>query len=151
MLWIADLSWIPDCVQIKTLLESCMHRPRRMNHKAEELKARTKKFALDVLDFVDTLPKYGPAVRIGDQLTDAATSAAANYRAVCRSRSKAEFAAKVGVVLEETDESLFWLELTQARSIGSAKLRSPLLREADELSAIFAASSITVRQSLSSR
>ena len=82
-----------------------------MNPEAEALKARTKRFALAVLDFVETLPTHGPAVRIGNQLTDSATSTAANYRAACRSRSRAEFAAKFGVVLEETDESLFWLEL----------------------------------------
>ena len=122
-----------------------------MNTRFEALKARMKKFALDVLDFVETLPKYGPAVRIGNQLTDAATSAAANYRAACRSRSKAEFVAKIGLVLEEADESLFWLELTDARALGSAKLRSSLLHEADELTAICAASSITARQSLGSR
>ncbi len=92
-----------------------------MNDKAEALKRRTKTFALDVLEFVDTLPSSGTARRIGFQLADAATSVAANYRASCRARSKAEFAAKIGVVLEESDES-------------------------DELTAIFAQSSITARQ-----
>jgi four helix bundle protein len=121
-----------------------------MNEQAEALKARTKKFALDVLEFVDTLPKQGPAVRIGIQLSDAATSVAANYRATCRSRSKAEFAAKIGVVLEEADESMFWLEVAKERRLGWDKLREPLLREADELVAIFSSSSITVRQSLQS-
>jgi four helix bundle protein len=119
-----------------------------MNPKAEALKARTKKFANDVLDFVETLPASGPAVRIGNQLVDAGTSVGANYRAACRARSKAEFAAKIGLVLEEADESLFWLELTEARSLGSPRLRTSLLQEADELTAIFAASSITTRESL---
>jgi len=100
-----------------------------MNPKTEALKARTKKFAHDVLDFVDTLPGHGPSVRIGNQLGDAGTSVGANYTAACRARSKAEFAAKIGLVLEEADESL--------------------LQEADELTAIFAASSITTRESLS--
>ena len=83
-----------------------MHRAAGMNPKTEALKARSKKFALDVLDFVDTLPDRGSSVRIGNQLTDSGTSVAANYRAACRARSKAEFAAKIGLVLEESDESL---------------------------------------------
>lgn len=119
-----------------------------MNPKAEALKLRTKKLALDVLDFVDTLPPNGPPVRIGNQLTDSATSVAANYRAACRARSNAEFAAKIGLVLEEADESRLWLELTEARTLGSARLRAALLQEADELTAIFAVSSITSRASL---
>lgn len=119
-----------------------------MNPKTEALKARTMKFALDVLDFVETLPDHGPPARIANQLTDSGTSVGANYRAVCRSRSDAEFAAKVGLVLEEADESLFWLELSEARSLGSTRLRAPLLQEAGELTAIFAASSITIREPL---
>ena len=93
-----------------------------MNPRQEALKARTKRFALDVLDLVETLPRQGPAVRIGWQLVDAATSVGANYRAACRARSDAEFAAKIGQVLEESDESLFWLELCDARAIGLGTL-----------------------------
>jgi four helix bundle protein len=100
---------------------------------------------LDVLTFVDTLPTMGPSVRIGWQLSAAATSVAANYRAACRARSDAEFAAKIGVVLEEADESLFWLEVLLERQAGDAELRRPLLSEADELTAIFVASTITAR------
>jgi four helix bundle protein len=116
-----------------------------MNEKADELKARTKKFALDVLDLVETFPSRGAAVRVGQQLLGAATSVAANYRATCRSRSKAEFVAKIGVVLEEADESLFWIEIAEARQFGGGQLRDRLLQEADELTAIFVASSITAR------
>ncbi len=119
-----------------------------MNPQAEALKARTKKYALDVLEFVDTLPKLGPAVRVGLQLSAAATSVAANYRAACRARSKAEFAAKIGIVLEEGDESLLWMEITKERGWGSNRLNELLLREGNELVAIFAQSSITARQSL---
>ena len=119
-----------------------------MNQKAEELKARTKTFALDVLEFVDGFPTYGPAVRIGNQLAAAATSIAANYRASCRARSKAEFAAKIGVVLEESDESSFWLEVAEARRLGQPGRRQQLTKEAGELTAIFAQSSITARNSL---
>jgi four helix bundle protein len=95
---------------------------------------------------VETLPHHGSAVRICWQLVDAATSVGANYRAACRSRSSAEFAAKIGLVLEESDESLFWLEPCDARTIGSEPLRIKLLGEANELTAIFAASSITARR-----
>jgi four helix bundle protein len=68
--------------------------------------------------------------------------------AACRARSDAEFAAKIGLVLEEADESLFWMELFEARSLGSPQLRTALLQEAGELTAIFAASSITIRRSI---
>ncbi len=120
----------------------------RVNPKAEALKARTKKFALDALDFIETLPERGPALRIGWQLTDSSTAVAANYRAACRSRSKAEFAAKVGTVIEESDESMLWLELCEAKKWGAEPLRTRLLAEANELTAIFVQSSVTVRQSI---
>ena len=83
-----------------------------MSSHAEALKARTKKFALDILAFVDTWVDTGKAGdrRINGQLCDAATSVAANDRAACRARSKQEFAAKLGLVLEESDETMFWLE-----------------------------------------
>lgn len=119
-----------------------------MNPKAEALKKRTKTFALAVLDFLETIPRTGPALRLANQLTDSATSVAANYRAACRARSRAEFAAKVGVALEESDESEFWLELMDAKGWGSPDQRRRLLQEVDELTAILAASSITVRESL---
>lgn len=81
------------------------------NPKAEELKARTKRFALAALSFKRTLPCTDEATDIGRQLSRAATGVAANYRAACRSRSDAEFAARIGVVREEADESAFWLEI----------------------------------------
>ena len=87
------------------------------NPKADELKFRTKRFALDVLSFRRTLPATDEAADIGRQLSRSATGVAANYRAACRSRSDAEFAARVGVVLEEADESAFWMEvLTEGTS-----------------------------------
>jgi four helix bundle protein len=81
------------------------------NLKAEDLKARTKRFALDVLSFRRTLPNTDAASDVGRQLSRAATGVGANYRAACRARSDAEFAARIGVVLEEADESAFWLEI----------------------------------------
>jgi four helix bundle protein len=117
-----------------------------MNEKALAFRARTKKFALDVIDFVETLPERGPAARIAGQLVDSATSTAANYRSACRARSRAEFAAKLGVALEECDESVFWLELADEKSWGALKARKSLLEEGNELTAILVASSITARQ-----
>ena len=116
-----------------------------MQTRADVLKARTKRFALDVLALIDTFAAFGSSAQIGRQLCDAATSVAANYRAACRSRSSAEFAARIGVVLEEADEALLWLEIVHEREIGSLTLRQQLLGEANELTAIFAASTITAR------
>jgi four helix bundle protein len=116
------------------------------NPKADELKARTKRFALDVLSFKRTLPATDEATDIGRQLSRSATGVAANYRAACRSRSDAEFAARVGVVLEEADESAFWLEILTEDGISKRPQAVELLDEANQLTAIFAASSITARR-----
>ena len=78
----------------------------------EELKIRTKKFALRILNLADKLPRGLKGRIISDQLARAGTSTAANYRAACKARSRAEFIAKLGVAQEEADEVQFWLELT---------------------------------------
>lgn len=80
--------------------------------KADDLKKRTKQFALRILKLVAALPNTVQGRTVGGQLARAGTAVAANYRAACRSRSKAEFIAKLGTVEEEADESAFWLELT---------------------------------------
>jgi four helix bundle protein len=117
------------------------------NPKADELKTRTKRFALDVLSFKRSLPTTDEATDIGRQLSRAATGVAANYRAACRSRSDAEFAARIGVVLEEADESAFWLEILTDDGVSTQRALG-LLDEANQLTAIFAASSITARRRL---
>jgi four helix bundle protein len=118
-----------------------------VNPKTEALRARTKRFAIDVLVFAKTLSFDEPDRSISRQLARAATSVGANYRAACRARSRAEFAAKVGIVLEEADESLFWLEVIDEASLECARpVWKRLIQEAGELTAIFAASSITARQ-----
>ena len=104
--------------------------------KKDELKARTKTFALRVMKMIDHLPRGIQGRVIGDQLMRSATSVAANYRATCRARSTAEFIAKLGNVLEEADESAFWLELIVEGKLLSAKRLSELIKEANELSAI---------------
>jgi four helix bundle protein len=79
----------------------------------KELQARTKAFALRVIRLFDALPRSAPSQVIGRQLLRSATSVGANYLAACRAQSHAEFAAKLSIVVEEADESLYWLELLQ--------------------------------------
>lgn len=114
-----------------------------MNEQA--LKDRTKNFGLRTLTLVDKLPKTTAGRAIGNQLVRSGTSVGANYRAACRSRSKPEFIAKIGVVAEEADESAFWLELIVEGGLLPEKLISPLLTEANELTAIFTASGHTAK------
>ena len=106
----------------------------------KELKDRTKAFALRVLKVVGALPKTIPGKAVADQLIRSGTSVAANYRAACICRSKAEFTAKLGVVLEETDESCFWLEFIGEGGLLPAETVKSLLSEGEELRAIFIAS-----------
>jgi four helix bundle protein len=111
----------------------------------DELKARTKEFALRVLKLVAALPKTIEGRAIANQLVRCGTSVAANYRAACRARSKPEFVAKIRVVLEEADETQLWLELIIEGRLLSSKRVEPLLHEASELVAIF----VTSRKSAS--
>jgi four helix bundle protein len=112
----------------------------------EQLKARTKQFAIRIVRVFKGLPKSDEARIIGKQLLRAGTTVAANYRAVCRSRSQAEFISKMSVVVEEADETAFWLELLIETSIIPEVRLRDLLTEANELLAIFAASLWTARQ-----
>ena len=112
---------------------------------AEQLKARTKRFAVRIVKLSASLPRTDQARVIGNQLLRSGTSVAANYRATCRARSKAEFAAKLGIVVEEADETVYWLELLQETEIFRRTDMNGLYDEAKELLAIFAASQQTVR------
>jgi four helix bundle protein len=114
---------------------------REMN--AEELKERTKQFALRVMRLVDALPKTPKGRAIASQLVRSGTSVAANYRAACRGRSKAEFISKLGVAEEEADETALWMELIIADRLLPEKKVGSLLCEANELTAILAASYIS--------
>jgi four helix bundle protein len=102
-----------------------------------ELLTRTKAFALRILKLVDHLPRTTSGRAIGNQLVRSGTSVGANYRAACRSRSRAEFAAKLGLVAEEADETVYWLEVIRDGNLLAANELSRLLKEADELTAIF--------------
>ena len=106
----------------------------------EELKIRTKKFALRILNLADKFPRGLKGRIISNQLARVGTSTAANYRAACKARSRAEFIAKLGVAEEEADEVQFWLELTCEDNLMPAHLLTELQQEARELTAIFAAS-----------
>jgi four helix bundle protein len=119
-----------------------------MNPEAEKLKRRTKRFALDVLAFVRTVPSSDDARHITTQLIRAATGVASNYRATCRSRSRAEFVARIGVAIEEADESGFWMELIVEAKMSTSPRGLELLDEADQLSAILAQSSLTASRNL---
>ncbi len=114
---------------------------------SEELKKRTKQFALRVMKLVDALPNTTAGRAIGNQLIRAGTSVGANYRASCRGRSKAEFAAKLGTVAEEADESCYWMELIIEGGLLDEALVQPLLAEANELTALFTAAAKTSRLS----
>ncbi len=111
----------------------------------EELKQRTKQFGLRVIRLTEALPRNRVADVIGKQLLRAATSVGANYRAACRARSKADFISKIGVVEEEADESVFWLEMIVDARLMSQSRVSELLQEASELTAIFTATSRTAK------
>ena len=116
-----------------------------MNEQAELLKRRTKKFAIEIVRLFRALPRTDEARVIGRQLLRSATSVAANCRAVCRARSRPDFISKIGVVVEEIDETVFWLEMLFETSIVPAQRLTSLSKEAGELFAIFAASQLTVK------
>jgi four helix bundle protein len=105
-----------------------------------EMKQQTKAFALRVIRLVDSLPCKIAARRIGDQLLRAGTSTAANYRAACRARSRADFISKLGIVEEEADESAFWIELLGDAGIVPGNRPAGILDEANPLTAIMVAS-----------
>ena len=112
----------------------------------EDLKQRTKEFALRIIKLVEALPRGRTADVIGRQLLRSGISVGANYRAACRAKSTADFISKMGTVEEETDESLYWMELLiEAEIVESVKLES-LMNEADELLAITVASINTARR-----
>jgi four helix bundle protein len=106
----------------------------------DELKARTKRFAVRVITLVDVLPNTVKGRVIANQIMRSATSVGANYRGACRARSRPEFISKIGIVEEEADETAFWLELIIDSKIRRIKQITPLLDEANELFAIMAAS-----------
>ncbi len=112
----------------------------------EDLKRRTKKFALDVIKLVERLPKDQTCRILGGQLIRAGTSVASNYRAACRAKSTSDFISKLGTVEEESDESGFWLEMLVEAGKLKSQFAAPLIAEADELTAIAVSSINTARK-----
>ncbi|PWS31645.1 four helix bundle protein [Pedobacter paludis] len=108
------------------------------------IKARTKKFVLDSIKFYQTLPKTEEARIIGRQFIRSSSSVGANYRAACRSRSKAEFFAKLSIVVEEADETAFWIEILTESGITDSSKTYLLLKEVNEILAIVAKARKTV-------
>ena len=117
-----------------------------MSSKSEELKVRTTQFALRILTLFRSLPACAESQIAGRQLLRSGTSVAANYRAACRARSRAEFLCKLGIVEEEADETVFWLEfLADAKLVRRERL-ADLISEAKQLTAIFVASRRTAKK-----
>jgi four helix bundle protein len=113
-----------------------------------QLKRRTKKFAKDIIYLCRRLPGNREGRLIGDQLFRSGTSVAANYRAACRGRSKAEFISKLAIVEEEADETMFWLELIKELNIVDDPLINDLILESDEIVAIIVSSIKTVKKNI---
>lgn len=112
----------------------------------EELKKRTKEFALRCIKLAEALPKTRAGNIVAAQLIRSATSVGANYRAACRARSVPDFISKMGVTLEETDESVYWMEVIVESGMQSEKRVSALLKEGNELVSIFVASLNTAQK-----
>jgi four helix bundle protein len=110
-----------------------------------DLKRRTKKFALRIVKLVESLPATASSKVIGNQLLRSGMSVAANYRASCRARSNAEFIAKIGIIEEETDESIFWIEMLVETNLVKGSLVDDLLDEGNQLTAIWVSSIKTAR------
>jgi len=118
-----------------------------MKRDSEAMKRRTKAFALRIIKLYQSLPKTGEARILGQQILRSGTSIGANYCSACRGRSRAEFLAKLGIVLEEADEIVFWLDLIRDSAIFPETKMRDLCQEANELVAIFVTSVRTAKGS----
>ena len=112
---------------------------------AKEMQGRTKAFALGIIRMYQLLPRSEEARILGRQLLRSGTSLAANYRAACRSKSRADFISKLATTIEETDETLFWLELIEESGILPRSKLDTLKGECDELLRIFSSSLSTAK------
>ncbi len=116
-----------------------------------ELKLRTKNFSLMIIDLVERLPNSISVRVVANQIVKSGTSVGANYRAVCRARSDREFVAKMNIVLEEADETLFWIEIIMAKQWVSNPELEVIWKEGNELTAIFVSSLKTVNNKISTQ
>lgn len=134
-----DMLELSRAVRIETITALMASRP-------EELRERAKKFAIRVVKLYRSLAKTDVGRILGRQLLRSRTSVAANYRAACRARSRAEFIARMGLVVEEADESLFWMELLVETECIPGEAVKPLMTESKELLSVFAASLQTAKR-----
>ena len=116
-----------------------------MSEQAEQLQERTMQFAVDVCELIKLLPAWEPGPTVRQQLAKSSTSTAMNYRSSRRARSHADFTARIGIVADESDESLGWLEFIKRAKLLSSPELPRLLQEALELRNIFGASGGTAR------
>lgn len=112
---------------------------------AYDLKDRTKKFAITIIRFIRTLPKNDEGYVLGKQLLISGTSVGANYRSACKGKSTADFINKITLVEEEADECCYWLELIIEAEIANKEVVEPILKEANELTAIFTTTGKTAK------
>jgi four helix bundle protein len=113
---------------------------------ANQLKNRTKKFSITILDLVEKLPKTISGRAVSNQIVRSGTSVGANYRAVCRARSDREFIAKMSIVIEESDETLFWLEIILEKQWITKSQIDIIWKEGNDLTAIFVSSMKTIKE-----
>jgi four helix bundle protein len=114
----------------------------------EEFKDRTKKYALRIIKLAEALPKTKTGDIVGKQIIRCGTSVASNYRAACRAKSDLDFLSKMGIVEEEADESIFWLEIIIDCGLMQKQLIFSLLQEGNEILAIVISAKITFRKRL---
>jgi four helix bundle protein len=115
---------------------------------SEQMKARTKAYSLSIINLVEQLPVTTVSRIVANQVCKSGTSIGANYRAVCRARSDKEFVAKMEIVLEEADETLFWLEIIKEKRWLPDEVINVLWKEGNELTAIFVSSLKTVKSKI---
>lgn len=149
-MWIIDFRFqISDCGLWTSDCRFRIEKSEILNQKkvdSKELQIRTKKFALDIIKLVANLPNNRVGWTFTDQIVRSSTSVAANYRAVCRAKSDRDFISKMGTVLEEADETLFWLEMIEeAKVLVDDSELHKLKKEANELVSIFVSSIKTVK------
>lgn len=113
----------------------------------DELKKRTKSYGIEIIQFLYSLPKETVSFAISKQLVRSATSIGANYRAALRARSEKEFIAKIGIIIEEADETLYWLEvMSEVPQFSGLRVKiEVLMKEANELTAIFVSTLKTLK------
>jgi len=117
----------------------------------EELKNRTKTFALSIIKLIDKVPNTVSGNVIAKQIVRSATSVGANYRAACRAKSNKDFLYKILIIEEEADETCYWLELLKESLMVNQELLNPLLKESNELTAIFTATGKTLHSNINSK